>query len=93
MLGTSIAFWLKTRTAFAQPLTKQALIHGFTTQPPFTANRSTPATLNTMKNFPSPIQSPTDWLRFPFTINYRTLKCNALLKRSVSQSRPELFSQ
>ena len=93
MLGTSIAFWLKTRTAFARPLTKQALILGFTTRPPFTANRSTPATSNTMKNTPSPIQSLTDWLRFLFTINSRTLMSNALFNRSASQSRPELIRQ
>ena len=73
MLGTSIAFWLKTRTAFAQPLTKQALIPGFTTRPPFTANKSTPTTLNTMKNCPSQIQSLTDWLRFRSIINCQTL--------------------
>ena len=93
MLGISIACWLKTLTTFARPLTKQALIHGFTTRPPFTGNKSTLATLNTTKNSPLPIQSLTDWLRFLFTINYRTLMSNALFKRSASQSRPELFSQ
>ena len=92
MLGTSIAFWLKTRTAFARLSTKQALIPGFTTRPPFTANRSTLTTPNTMKNSPLPIQSLTDWLRFRSIINYRTLMSNALFKRSASQLRIELLS-
>ena len=89
MLGISIAFWLKTRMNFGRPLTKQALIHGFTTRPPFTANRSTLATHNTMKNSPSPIQSLTDWLRFPSIINCQTLKSNASCKRFLNQLRHE----